>query len=139
MHPSTSRRVRALLVTTLLLTLASCGRPEQPSSSTTTSSDPRRIALVMKSLANEFFVTMAEGAKTHQAANAGAYDLIVNGIRNESDLAQQVALVEQMMAQNVDAIVIAPADSRALVPVLAKPAHRTSSSSTSTTSWMPRR
>lgn len=79
-----------------------------------------RIALVMKSLANEFFVTMADGAKAHQAAHAGHYQLIVNGIRNESDLTQQVALVEQMMAQGVDAIVIAPADSRALVPVLAK-------------------
>ena len=44
----------------------------------------------------------------------------MNGIRNESDSSQQVALVEQMMAQGVDAIVIAPADSRALVPVLAK-------------------
>lgn len=59
----------------------------------------------MKSLANEFFVTMAEGAKAHHAPNAGAYTLRVNGIRNESDLAQQVALVEQMMAPGVDAIV----------------------------------
>jgi ribose transport system substrate-binding protein len=79
-----------------------------------------RVALVMKSLANEFFVTMADGAKAHQAANPAAYTLIVNGIRNESDLSQQVALVEQMMAQGVQAIVIAPADSRALVPVLVK-------------------
>ena len=83
-------------------------------------SGPPRVALVMKSLANEFFVTMADGAKAHQAAHAADYSLIVNGIRNESDLAQQVALVEQMMAQGVDAIVIAPADSKALVPVLAK-------------------
>jgi ribose transport system substrate-binding protein len=74
----------------------------------------------MKSLANEFFVTMAEGAKTHQASHSGEYTLIVNGIRNESDLTQQVALVEQMVAQRVDAIVIAPADSRALVPALAR-------------------
>ena len=87
-------------------------------------SNPRRIALIMKSLANEFFVTMAEGAKAHQAANAQTYTLIVNGIRNESDLSQQVALVEQMMAEGVDAIVIAPADSRALVPVLAKALRR---------------
>ncbi len=74
----------------------------------------------MKSLANEFFVTMADGAKTHQAAHSATYSLIVNGIKNESDLAQQVALVEQMVAQGVDAMVIAPADSRALVPALAK-------------------
>jgi ribose transport system substrate-binding protein len=79
---------------------------------------PPRIALVMKSLANEFFVTMADGARRHQAAHASDYQLIVNGIRNESDVSQQVALVEQMLAQRVQAIVIAPADSRALVPVL---------------------
>src|SRR5437899_2659285 len=77
-----------------------------------------KIALVMKSLANEFFSTMADGAKKHQAANAGSYDLIVNGIKNETDLAEQVNLVEQMIARQVNAIVIAPADSKALVTVL---------------------
>ncbi len=63
-----------------------------------------RVALVMKSLANEFFVTMAKGAEAHQQAHAGDYDLIVNGTRNESDLAQQVALVEQMIASGVQAL-----------------------------------
>jgi len=72
----------------------------------------------MKSLANEFFSTMADGAKKHQVANAANYDLIVNGIKNETDLAEQVNLVEQMIAQGVNAIVIAPADSKALVTVL---------------------
>ncbi|HEY7775112.1 MAG TPA: substrate-binding domain-containing protein [Kineobactrum sp.] len=71
----------------------------------------------MKSLANEFFINMADGARSHQAANADQYELVINGIRNESDLAQQVALVEQMMATGVDAIVIAPADSKGLLPV----------------------
>ncbi len=85
-------------------------------SNETTTGKPR-IALVMKSLANEFFSTMAEGAKQHQQ-NSGNFELIVNGIKDETDLSGQVALVEQMMAQQVDAIVIAPADSKALVPVL---------------------
>ena len=79
-----------------------------------------QIALVMKSLANEFFETMAEGARAHQEQHADEYDLVVNGTRNESDLAQQVALVEQMIASGSDAIVIAPADSKALAPVLAR-------------------
>lgn len=77
-----------------------------------------RVALVMKSLANEFFVTMADGAEAHQAEHAVDYELLVNGIRNETDLSQQVTLVEQMISIGVDALVIAPADSKALVPVL---------------------
>jgi len=77
-----------------------------------------KIALVMKSLANEFFSTMAEGARKHQAAHPDSYELIVNGIKNETDLAEQVNLVEQMIARRVNAIVIAPADSKALVTVL---------------------
>jgi ribose transport system substrate-binding protein len=72
----------------------------------------------MKSLANEFFQTMAEGAKKHQAAHTADYELIVNGIKNETDLAEQVALVDQMIAQGVQALVIAPADSKALITVL---------------------
>src|SRR5262245_437909 len=98
------------------LIVAGCSKSEnQPQ--TATRSKPK-IALVMKSLTNEFFSTMADGAKKHQAANAGSYDLVVNGIKNETDLAQQVNLVEQMIAQQVNAIVIAPADSKALVTVL---------------------
>lgn len=80
-------------------------------------SDRPVVALVMKSLANEFFSTMAEGARRHQHANAG-YELIVNGTRNETDLAEQVNLIEQMVARGVSAIVIAPADSKAVVPAL---------------------
>lgn len=77
-----------------------------------------RVALVMKSLANEFFGTMTAGAKAHQAAHAADYELIANGIKNETDLSEQVALVDQMVAMQVSAIVIAPADSKALVPAL---------------------
>jgi len=79
-----------------------------------------RIALVVKSLANEFFKTMEDGARDHQKAHADAYDLIFNGMKNEQDVAEQINLVEQMIVQGVDAIVIAPADSKALVPVCKK-------------------
>jgi ribose transport system substrate-binding protein len=79
--------------------------------------DTPRVALVMKSLANEFFSTMENGAKEHHKAHADQYQLIVNGIKDESDLAQQVSLVNEMIVSGVDAIVIAPADSKALADV----------------------
>jgi ribose transport system substrate-binding protein len=103
-----------LLAVSLALLSTSC----KPGPSAPAATGRPKVALVMKSLANEFFQTMAEGAKKHQAAHAGGYELIVNGIKNETDLAEQVGLVEQMMAQGVQAVVIAPADSKALVPVL---------------------
>ena len=63
---------------------------------------------------------MAAAAERHQDERQDTYELVLNGIKNESDLAQQVALVDQMIALGVDAIVIAPADSKALVPALAR-------------------
>ena len=101
----------ALLAAMTLLT--SC----KPAAPTAAPGKPR-IALVMKSLANEFFQSMAKGAEKHQATHSGDYDLIVNGIKNETDLTEQVGLVEQMVAQGVQAIVIAPADSKAVIPAL---------------------
>lgn len=89
----------------------------KPAAETNDPAKPK-VALIMKSLANEFFRTMADGAKDHHKGNEASYDLVVNGIKNETDLAEQVALVEQMVAQDVQAIVIAPADSKALVPAL---------------------
>jgi ribose transport system substrate-binding protein len=79
-----------------------------------------RVALVMKSLANEFFLTMETGAKDHQRQHTAEYDLTTNGIKDEIDTVAQIKIVEQMIVTNVDALVIAPADSKALVRVVQK-------------------
>ncbi len=81
-----------------------------------------QIALVMKSLANEFFKTMEEGAKKHEQINEDKYKLISNGIKDEQDIAKQQQLIEQMIGQKVAAIVVAPADSKALVSICQKAA-----------------
>jgi ribose transport system substrate-binding protein len=108
-----------IVIIVCLSAVVSCGESDK-SEKAGGDNDRPVVALIMKSLANEFFVTMADGAKAHQALNDDRYNLIVNGIKNEIDLAQQVALIDQMIAIAVDAIVIAPADSRAIVPALAR-------------------
>lgn len=100
-----------------------CNSKNDSKPSAPSASDARKrpkIALVMKSLANEFFSTMAAGAEKHQQEHRDQYDLIINGIKDERDLSRQVALVDEMVAAGVQAIVIAPADSKALVPALRK-------------------
>ena len=103
-------KIHNLLVVALVLGLILGGGCQK-------TKDKPAVALVMKSLANEFFKTMEEGAVAHHEQHKDQYDLKVIGIKDEMDVAQQIAYVESMMAQKVDAIVIAPADSKALVPV----------------------
>jgi ribose transport system substrate-binding protein len=90
-----------------------------PSAHATESATPR-VALVMKSLANEFFRTMEDGAKDYQKEHPQQLELIANGIKDETDTSAQIRIVEQMIVARVDALVIAPADSKALVPVIKK-------------------
>lgn len=117
-HGLRTRRLHIALMLVSVYCLG-CGPSESGRGSTSeTAAGKPRVALIMKSLANEFFATMAEGAEAHQSEHADEYSLLVNGIKDERDLSRQVALVEEMIADGVDAIVIAPADSQALVPVL---------------------
>ena len=118
MKRSLYRAFASIAVLIVALAVVACS-PEKPDEDPAADAKPK-VALIMKSLANEFFVTMAAAAEDHQEQRQDEYELIVNGIKNESDLAQQVALVEQMVSVGVDAIVIAPADSKALVPILAR-------------------
>ncbi|HON92309.1 MAG TPA: sugar ABC transporter substrate-binding protein [Sedimentisphaerales bacterium] len=82
--------------------------------------DRPKVVLLMKSLANEFFKTMEEGALAHAREHEAEYSLKVIGMKNETDVAEQIRNVELIIAQGADAIVIAPADSKALVPVCKK-------------------
>jgi ribose transport system substrate-binding protein len=77
------------------------------------------VGLVMKSLANEFFKDMQEGAIKH-VAQRGDLTLLPVGMHSETDIDTQVNAVENFITKKVDAIVIAPADSRALVAPLAR-------------------
>ena len=109
------QKITFTLLLAISIVLGACGEPELPA-------EPElkkpRIAVIMKSLANEFFVKMADGTRQHHAENPDQYELIINGIKDESDLTQQVSLIEQMIALGVDIIVLAPADSKALIPVV---------------------
>ncbi len=112
-----ARIASAILIFAGLLLAYGCGKQD----AIETAGKPR-VAVIMKSLANEFFVNMAAGTRQHHAKHSDAYELILNGIKDENDLTQQVALVEQMIALGVDIIVLAPADSRALIPVVKRAA-----------------
>ncbi|CRM15333.1 MULTISPECIES: sugar ABC transporter substrate-binding protein [Pseudomonas] len=109
----------ARLLAVAVLAAASAALPLSSAFADDTAAKPK-VGLVMKSLANEFFVTMQDGAKAYQKEHAADFDMITNGIKNETDTSAQIDIVNQMILAKVNAIVIAPADSKALVTVLKK-------------------
>lgn len=82
--------------------------------------DKPKVGLVMKSLANEFFKQMQAGADDYAAKNTDKFSFKAVGMKDERDFAAQVDAVENFVTQKYDIIVIAPADSKAMVTPLAK-------------------
>ncbi len=79
-----------------------------------------KIGLVQKSLANEFFKQMQAGAEKYAAANTDKFDFKAVGMKDERDFAAQVDAIENFVTQKYDVIVVAPADSKAMVTPIAK-------------------
>lgn len=79
-----------------------------------------KIALVLKSLGDPFTVAMANAAQNYQQHYASQFDLTVRGTATESDTTGQIRMVEEMLKAKMNAIVIAPTDSKALTAVVAR-------------------
>lgn len=85
----------------------------------TASKKPRgdiRIAFVVGSLDNPYWITMRDAA-TAEAAKEGI-QLTYLGIPKEADIDRQIAIVEDMITQKVDVLVLAPAGSKELIPAI---------------------
>ncbi|MDP4275999.1 MAG: substrate-binding domain-containing protein [Bacteroidota bacterium] len=80
---------------------------------------PLRIGLVMKSRQADFFREMEKGACLFAEAN-NTFQLFTTGTSNQTEIDLQIKLIEGMISDGMDAIVVVPIDSTALVPVVVK-------------------
>ena len=98
------------------IVLSACGSPapvtEQPAAQPT----EKTLGLVLSTLNNPFFVTLKDGAQA--AADAAGAKLIV--VDAQDDSAKMVAGIEDLITKKVDAILINPTDSDAVVPAIQK-------------------
>lgn len=104
------RNVRWLLATLCLIAVG-CTSSE----STTDTNEPakRRIAVIPKSTSHMFWNAVEAGAK--KAGEELGVEIIWKAPIKESDRAGQIQLVQQLAADNIDGMVLAPLDSKALV------------------------
>jgi ribose transport system substrate-binding protein len=74
----------------------------------------QRIGLSVSTLNNPFFVSLRDGAQ--QAADEAGVELIVSDAQN--DTAQQQDAIQNFITQQVNAILVNPVDSDAIVPAI---------------------
>ena len=81
-----------------------------------------RIGFVPKSLNQEYWVNTKHGAEA--GGRAAHVKVLTQAGQSDTHIDEQINIVENMLAQKVDAIVIAPTSSDLLQPVLAKAAKK---------------
>ena len=100
----------ALLAAATLLLPAACNRGA--------GSGKPRIAMVLKTLNNPFFIDMQRGAE--DAARRLNVDLTVQAAERETDVEKQMQIIENLVETGVNALAIAPSGSKEVVAAVAK-------------------
>jgi ribose transport system substrate-binding protein len=77
-----------------------------------------RVALVLKTLNNPFFIDMQRGAE--EAAKRLDVDLVVQAAERETDVEKQMQIIENLIQARVSALAITPSGSREVVPAVGK-------------------
>jgi ribose transport system substrate-binding protein len=102
-----------LLLTALSLGLSGCQRGGEQSAG-----GRQRIALVMKTANNPFFIEMQKGAE--EAAKKLNVELVVQAAEREVDVEKQMQIVENLIQTRVNALCVTPSGSREIVPAIDK-------------------
>src|SRR5258706_16407589 len=77
-----------------------------------------RIALVLKTLNNPFFIDMQKGAE--DAAKKLGVKLVVQAAEREVDVEKQMQIIENLIQTKVSALCITPSGSKEIVPPIVK-------------------
>jgi ribose transport system substrate-binding protein len=114
------KRTFCLLLAGLLSACTCAGDAPAPAETPETPSTPEAparttIAVIPKGTTHVFWRSVHAGAA--RAAHDLDVDILWQGPQREDDRAGQIRVVEDMITRHVDAIVLAPLDSAALVPV----------------------
>ncbi|HEY7925073.1 MAG TPA: sugar ABC transporter substrate-binding protein [Vicinamibacteria bacterium] len=99
------------------LALAACTQPAPGPAAGAGSAKPR-VAFVLKTLNNPFFIEMQKGAR--EAAERLGVELVVQAAERELDVDKQMQIIENLIETRVGALCITPSGSREVVPAIAK-------------------
>ena len=115
------KKLLVIMLAMLMVLASATGCAQKPAAETSTDTADKakdyEIAVVVKIVGIPFFNVMEEGVK--KAAEEYGVNAYVTG-PTDADPAQQVKIIEDLIAKEVDAIVVVPNDANALKQVLKK-------------------
>ena len=106
------KTMQLLFIGVLVLAVSACQRTNEHSPSAL------KIAFVMKTLNNPFFIDMQRGAEA--AAKEHNVELFVQAAERELDVEKQMQIIENLIQARVSALCVTPSGSRELLPALAQ-------------------
>jgi ribose transport system substrate-binding protein len=106
--PALHTAFAVLVVFAVLAVLPGCGETQHQ----------YRIAVVPKGLSHQFWQTVKAGAEAAAKEHDG--QVIWNGPAKETDVADQIGIIDDMISRGVDAIVMAACHEEALIGVVTK-------------------
>jgi ribose transport system substrate-binding protein len=123
---STRRWVAATAIAAAALAagVAACGGDDEPAgagakATAAATEKPVRVAVVMASLGNDFYIAQKAGAEKEAAGLPGA-DVTISAGRAQGSTDDVVGLIENAIAKDVDAIAVNGSDTKPLLPALRK-------------------
>ncbi len=104
------RRVFAVILVTLVVAIAGCGRGNEGEKKGPT------IGFALTTLNNPFFIDMKKGAEA--TAQRLGVNLIIQASERDIDVEKQMQIVENLIQRKVDAICVTPNGAREIVPAI---------------------
>lgn len=113
------KRIAAMVLASLLAlgTLVGCGG-KTGDNSAASEGGKYKIGVVLKSLANPFYVTMADAIEA-KGEELGV-EIVLQAPEKETDAEKQMQIIENLITQQVDAILLTPNGSTEMAPAAKK-------------------
>lgn len=120
------KKIAALALTAMMaISLAACGGSSSSGGSTASGDSGSdsgdggmEISYIVKAKSDNFWTTMEKAANAYAQANG--VTLNFQAPAKETDVEQQVQMVENAVSKGVDAIILSAADSKSLIPAIVK-------------------
>jgi ABC-type sugar transport system substrate-binding protein len=113
-------RVRAaIFAAALAVAVAACGDEQEDGGQAAAGDKPVRVAVVMASLGNDFYIAQKAGVEEEAARQEGA-EVELSAGRSQGSTDEVVGLIENAITKDVDAIAVNGSDTKPLLPVLRK-------------------